>query len=1022
MSEKAAGDMEGCYRDRRPDALGDLRVLPDELICSILDFLSLRDVARLSCVSSVMYIFCNEEPLWMNLCLANAEGLLEYRGSWKKTAIHHLRLSNEVSESCRKPLTFDGFNSLFLYRRWYRCFTMLNDFSIDRGVDRRKDLSIEEFYAHYDGQIPVLLTELVNNWPAKSKWTTDYLLQNYGETSFRLSQRSAKKIVMKFKDYISYMKSQHDEDPLYIFDEKFVEVAPGLLKDYAVPHLFEEDLFDVLDISERPSFRWLIIGPERSGASWHVDPALTSAWNTLLVGRKRWALYPPGKVPVGVTVNVSEEDGDINIECPSSLQWWLDIYPLLADEDKPLECTQLPGETIFVPSGWWHCVLNLETSIAVTQNFVNTKNFGFVCLDMAPGYRHKGVCRAGMIAIQENSFGTSKIGPSCVTEQFNDLDTGRREKRLKVTSRHEHRDNGPDSIVGNGKFYQNGNDKVVSNGEGESQPHGLKSQEYSYTVDFLSMFLEAHRDHYNSIWSPSNCIGQREFREWLLKLWVLKPGMKEMIWKGACISLDADKWLERAMKICASHNLLSSSLENEKLPVSTGSNPVYFAGEHVIKIYVEGGLEASVNSLGTELEFYSLLCKVKSPLREHIPKVLASGILFYESGSYGTVSWDGKGVPDIIAKSNLISGDSVADDFSFGIRNKKRFELNTAEWKKPQNGVVSSSCTKIWPYMITKRCDGDIFAHIRDRLSWNDILNLASFLGDQVRCLHLLPLPSFPNSYHPLSLEDAENIGKNKACVNDEELGSKVPLENNFQAVNESFIPLQWELFVEIMKRRQKNVLTRLAKWGDIPNTLLEKVEEYLPHDVSLLISKYKDNEGRTAGCKAPTWIHSDIMDDNIQMEPSSSSQFSDTMDSDARLVGNNLMEVDTGDIEVRKWHPSYVLDFSDLSIGDPLCDLIPIHLDVFRGDVNLLRCFLQSYKLPFIYRSEANLTSNSQEDNKRIGRTSYHIMCYCILHEDNVLGAIFNLWKDLRKATSWEEVEERVWGTLNDYQGFFDN
>jgi len=34
----------------------------------------------------------------------------------------------------------------------------------------------------------------------------------------------------------------------------------------------------------------------------------------------RWALYPPGKVPLGVTVHVNEEDGDVSIETPSSLQ------------------------------------------------------------------------------------------------------------------------------------------------------------------------------------------------------------------------------------------------------------------------------------------------------------------------------------------------------------------------------------------------------------------------------------------------------------------------------------------------------------------------------------------------------------------------------------------------------------------------------------------------------------------------------------------------------------------------------
>lgn len=68
---------------------------------------------------------------------------------------------------------------------------------------------------------------------------------------------------------------------------QFGEVAPGLLKDYSIPYLFQEDFFDILETDQRPPFRWLIIGPERSGASWHVDPALTSAWNTLLSGRKR---------------------------------------------------------------------------------------------------------------------------------------------------------------------------------------------------------------------------------------------------------------------------------------------------------------------------------------------------------------------------------------------------------------------------------------------------------------------------------------------------------------------------------------------------------------------------------------------------------------------------------------------------------------------------------------------------------------------------------------------------------------
>lgn len=44
---------------------------------------------------------------------------------------------------------------------------------------------------------------------------------------------------------------------------------------------------------------------------------------------------------------------------------------------------------------------------------------------------------------------------------------------------------------------------------------------------------------------------------------------------------------------------------------------------------------------------------------------------------------------------------------------------------------------------------------------------------------------------------------------------------------------------------------------------------------------------------------------------------------------------------------------------------------------------------------------------------------CYCILHDENVLGAVFSIWDDLKVADSWEEVELTVFGELNNYKGF---
>uniref|UniRef100_A0A0D6R5E3 JmjC domain-containing protein n=1 Tax=Araucaria cunninghamii TaxID=56994 RepID=A0A0D6R5E3_ARACU len=979
-------------QDRRPEGLGALQILPDEIICIILEALSPRDVAKLACVSSVLYIFCNEEPLWMKLCLENFDGTLQYRGSWKETTIEKLCLTKDITTISKSRLCFKGFSSLFLYKRWYRCHVAFENFSFDNGVvERIGDISSEEFRLRYDGKGPVLLTELANDWSAKHTWTLEKLAEKYGEVAFCISQTNADKITMKLKDYVSYMQLQNDEDPLYIFDPKFGEVAPDLLKDYNVPRLFQEDLFDVLDKDQKPPFRWLVLGPARCGASWHVDPLLTSAWNTLLQGRKRWALYPPGRVPPGVTVHVSEEDGDVNIESPSSPQWWLDIYPLLAEEDKPLECTQLPGETIFVPSGWWHCVLNLEASIAVTQNFVNEANFEFVCLDLAPGYRHKGVARAGRLAV-EGQLGFSRDDRDVCHMNHDNL----------------------------------GSDRCCS------------GQDIVYSSDCLSMYLEENLNHYNSNWSGSSPIGQREVREWLHRLWAVRPSLREKIWKGACIALDAGKWLDRVTKICAANNLPLPS-ESEKLPVGTGSNPVYLIGEYVIKLYVEGGLESAVHCLGAELEFYDLLCDSGSPLINHVPYIFRSGFLSFSDGSYESTLWDGKEVPPIIAEFNLLAINSFPCDYSFSTWNKAKVESTVLEKKQSyKEESCSTANMSVWPYLIAKRCRGENVSHARRKLSEEDFFVLASFLGEQVCNLHTLPLPSMPTSCKRMRLNSYGQWDVAQLLTNQEENNSQMSsvTHNNFGPRDPFYgnhrIPAEWEPFITLMRERRKNVKESLKKWGDsTPNHLIEKVDDYLPPDPLVLLGINGVENGVLKLCKSPTWLHMDIMDDNIQMEP----YVSDGLLSDAIQICSSSVNLIHAKKELdadrdgegnkqRVMHPSYILDFSDLSIGDPVYELIAIYLDVFRGNSVLLKHFLLRYKLPLCSRQGCKgqtqlLEGASRADCQKSEQLSYQAMCYCLLHDDNVMGAIFSIWKELRKASSWEEVEITVWGTLNDYEDF---
>lgn len=135
-----------------------------------------------------------------------------------------------------------------------------------------------------------------------------------------------------------------------------------------VPVYFQDDLFDLLPSTSRPDHRWLIMGPVRSGSSWHQDPNKTSAWNGVVRGSKKWVMMPPTVMPAGVHASADGAD----VATPVSLvEWFLDFYEEASQQPGFHECIVRAGEMLFVPRGWWHLAINLEPSVAVTQNFVS---------------------------------------------------------------------------------------------------------------------------------------------------------------------------------------------------------------------------------------------------------------------------------------------------------------------------------------------------------------------------------------------------------------------------------------------------------------------------------------------------------------------------------------------------------------------------------------------------------------------------------------------------------------------------
>lgn len=357
----------------RKEGMGTASRLDDETWLLVLGHLGHRELGRLACCSKAMYAFANHQDLWKVILMEEFGGNFHFQGSWKGT---FLKKMGEHTPEVSKPVHLGWFRSNLLYQSWICSNVSVDESWIEmENVDRRQRLTLDEFRQEYEiPNKPVVITDVVTKWPAVEKWSDEYLMQAFGENKVHAGGFS-----FDLKDYLRYMEAvsegRVDDQPLYLFDKGFAQKAPSLLKDYTVPEYFQEDFFSFLG-KERPDYRWLIVGPARSGSSFHQDPNCTNAWNAVIRGTKKWILFPPHVTPPGVHPSVDGAD----VATPVSLvEWFLNFYAESKElECQPYECICKEGDLLFVPRGWWHLAFNLTDAIAITQNYVNASNLKHV--------------------------------------------------------------------------------------------------------------------------------------------------------------------------------------------------------------------------------------------------------------------------------------------------------------------------------------------------------------------------------------------------------------------------------------------------------------------------------------------------------------------------------------------------------------------------------------------------------------------------------------------------------------------
>ena len=202
------------------------------------------------------------------------------------------------------------------------------------------------------------------------RWTPAYFAEKVGHR--RVTVDDAEYTV---SELLALIESSTPENPApYLRAQKLVEVLPELAPDLepmisdARPNWAESRLLP--SSIRRARLPEILLGGR--GAGFHVlhyDKAHLHAFISQLYGLKDLFIFSPEQTPRLYPKESAPNQSSVNIHTPDLVR-----HPLFADAEMQVT-TLKPGDTVYVPPGWWHTTLMNETSITVTWNMVGASNW-----------------------------------------------------------------------------------------------------------------------------------------------------------------------------------------------------------------------------------------------------------------------------------------------------------------------------------------------------------------------------------------------------------------------------------------------------------------------------------------------------------------------------------------------------------------------------------------------------------------------------------------------------------------------
>ena len=265
----------------------------------------------------------------------------------------------------------------------------------DPSVCKMRTMTVGEWEAgrHWRNNVPVMVTNVTDNWAANIHWRLDEMLNRYpdaeatmgdGRRVGEIGPDAAGRLLSPttVREFIT----EHMYDPLKYFFDRKIAIPKGMLEDcrpFPLPtrKFLDDPLTGTMYAPSKKERvhpfggegeRWrdhlaIAIGADLRGLTFHHHGA---AWNTVIFGKKRWIIYKEDEEDQGMTRRMALGDPDDSWrDILPTPEWIRRLYPdpwrTGVIRERGMDCVQHAGTMMFVPGGWMHMVVNIGDTVSV---------------------------------------------------------------------------------------------------------------------------------------------------------------------------------------------------------------------------------------------------------------------------------------------------------------------------------------------------------------------------------------------------------------------------------------------------------------------------------------------------------------------------------------------------------------------------------------------------------------------------------------------------------------------------------